>query len=97
MEELKNENVVEYNENEVEYYEDSFESDGGHGALIGVGLGVLTAAGVAAATFAANKTGKLDEFKERRRQKKIAKLEAKLEKEYCKVPSGCEPKETEEE
>ena len=96
MEELNQENV-EYCEAEfVDENYDNYES--GNAGLIGVGVGLLAVAGAAGAAFVANKMGKLDGIKERRREKKIAKLEAKLDKEYTKIQEvEAEPVETETE
>lgn len=96
MEELNNENVEYYNAEVIE--ENYDESDSGNGALVAVGLGLLGVAGAAAAGFVANKMGKLDGIKERRRAKKIERLENKLEKEYVLIQQNeKKPEETKEE
>lgn len=77
MEEPNETMVVEPTE-EMEEFEDN--STPGAGAVIAAGVGLLTVAGAAGAAFVAKKTGKLDEIKAKHREKKIAKLEAKLEK-----------------
>lgn len=92
-----------YNNENVEYYEaeivemDCDNSESGHGGLIALGIAGVVAAGAGIAAFAAKKTGKLDEFKESRREKKIAKLEAKLEKEYIKIEGVKSEEDSEEE
>ena len=87
MEEYNNENV-EYCE--ATYVDEPCEDCGSErksfGLLKGVlGLGVIAAG---AAIGYVVKSGKFNDFKAKRKEKKIAKLEAKLEKEYYTLPSG---------
>lgn len=81
MEELNETMVVETIENDEEFE----DTNSGVGGKIALGVAALGIAGAAVAAFAAKKSGKLEEIKEARRQKKIEKTEAKLEKLYTKI------------
>jgi hypothetical protein len=95
MEEQNNENV-EYCEATIveEPCEDCESRRTGFGLLKALAVTVICAGGAA---LIAEKTGKLENFKASRREKRIAKLEAKLEKAYYTLPSGDSKEETEKE
>lgn len=83
MDELNNtETLVE---ELVETGEEFVNSDSTAKVVAGVTTLVLVT-GTALAAFVADKAGKFDGFKEARRQKKIAKYEAKLKKLTAEVP-----------
>jgi hypothetical protein len=81
MEELNEVMVEDTFENDVEFEDEN----SGIGGKIALGVAAIGVVGAGIAAFAAKKSGKLEKIKEARRQKKIEKLESKLEREYTKI------------
>lgn len=95
--------MTDFNTENVEYYEAEIldenceNSDSGRGGLIGVGVALGVGALAAGAAFVANKKGVFDDFKTKRQEKKIERLQKKIDKEYFKLEEKTKVEEKSEE